>query len=442
MNRLQLLWWSLRSSLWFIPALVLLLSVVGAIGLTEFDVRLGFELQDRWPRLFGASADASRNILSAIATSMITVAGVVFSTTIVALSLAASQYSPRVLSSFSNDRFIQLVLGVFVGVFVYCLLVLRTVRGEDTGDFVPSIAIMGGIVYAVAAVVLLIFYIHHVANSIQASAIVEHIADDTQVALERLFPASVGQPAPRAEPPAAPLPLVWTVAYAANRDGYLRHVDADRLLQCAADCGRAMLLTKAMGEFVVQGTPMVMAAGADTVDEALCHRLESSITLGRQRTVEQDPAYGLQQLVDVAVKALSPGINDPTTATLCVDRVGALIRRVADRPMPAPRRFSDGALRVVVPVLDFATLVQTGLSPIVQHSRGDLLVLSAVLQAVRTVADAAAHHGDRQRALAHMARQVTRELQLVQPHRRGALVRRRARLLERMLARRARSYQN
>lgn len=436
MNRVLLLWWHLRSSLWFIPALVLLLSVSAAIGLTEFDARTGFKLTDRWPHLFGASAAASRDILSAIATSMITVAGVVFSTTIVALSLAASQYSPRVLASFSNDRFIQLVMGVFVGVFMYCLLVLRTVRGEDTGDFVPSIAIMGGILYAIAAVVLLIFYIHHVANSIQASAIVEHIADDAERALERLFPASVGHPVhERTNSAAAPLPSVWTIGYAANRDGYLRYVDTDRLLRCAAETGRVLRLPVHIGEFVTQGTPMVMVSGTEPVKEALVKHLQGGVTLGRQRTVEQDPGYGLQQLADIAVKALSPGINDPTTATLCVDRLGALMRRVARRPMPEPCRFSEGVLRVVAPVPAFAALVQTGLSPIIRHSRGDVQVLAAVLQAVRTIARDTAQYHDRKRSLANIARQVTRELQLVRPYRSGALVRRQARLLERLLER-------
>jgi hypothetical protein len=149
------------------------------------------ELQERWPRLFGASAEGARSLLSAIATSMLTVAGTVFSITLAVLSLAASQYSPRVLRSFMADRPTQLVLGVFVAVFVYCLVVLRTLRGGET-PFIPSLAVLAGILLAVAAVAFLVFFIHHLATSIEASSILARITTGTLQAVEDLFPEQVG----------------------------------------------------------------------------------------------------------------------------------------------------------------------------------------------------------------------------------------------------------
>lgn len=436
MSRLRLLWYRLRSTLWFIPSLVLLASLALALGLVEADLRLGSTPQERWPRLLDVSADAARDVLSAIATSMITVAGVVFSTTIVALSLAASQYSPRVLGSFSNDRFTQCVLGVFVGVFAYSLVVLRTVRGADAGDFVPVLAVAGAVVYALLAVLLLVFFIHHISVRLQASTIIEHIAVDAGLAIERWYPDCVAEPAACGASDVAGQPGGWALGCVAQRDGYVRHVATDMLLQCAVESERVVRLTVRIGDFVARGAPLAMVSGAAAGNASLARSLHRGIELGRQRTVEQDPAYGLQQLADVAVKALSPGINDPTTATLCVDRAGALLARLAGRPLPEPCRAVNGTLRLVAPGQDFATLVGAGLAPIVRHSRGDLLVLPAVLTAVRLIA-----HGEsdpaRLRCLAGLVRDVRRELLAAEPQARSARERRDARILERALLRRA-----
>lgn len=171
MSWLQALWIRLRSSLWFAPSLIVAASLVLAAALVEVQGSGSDELAEEWPRLLGASADGSREMLSAVATSMITVAGVVFSITVVALSLASSQYSPRILRHFMRDRTTQLVVGVFMGIFAYCLVVLRTIRGSDEFTFIPSIAVVGGMAYVLVAIGFLIYFIHHVANSIQASAI-------------------------------------------------------------------------------------------------------------------------------------------------------------------------------------------------------------------------------------------------------------------------------
>ena len=156
MNRLRSLWLDLLGSLWFVPGLMVIAGVAVALLLIELDPMVGRQLADDWPRLFGAGAEGARGMLSAIATSMITVAGVVFSVTIVALSLTASQYSPRVLRNFMSDRPTQVVLGAFVAVFAYCLVVLRTIRGGDEGAFVPSLAVLGGVLMAFVGIGLLI----------------------------------------------------------------------------------------------------------------------------------------------------------------------------------------------------------------------------------------------------------------------------------------------
>ncbi|CDS51621.1 hypothetical protein [Polaromonas sp. CG9_12] len=431
MNRLHSFWIDLRASLWFVPSLIVLGSMLAAVLMTETEGRVGTELVKRWPRLLGASADASRAILAAIATSMVTVAGVVFSITIVALSLTSTQYSPRVLRNFMRDRPTQVVLGVFMGIFAYCLIVLRTVRGAEDGDFIPSLAVLAGMVYALAGVALLIYFIHHVAQSIQAASILERIAHDTAGAIEKLFPQDIGQPAAHHPALAPVLPRDWT-AVRADQDGYVTGIDSDSVLQFALDHGRIVRLAVATGAFVVTGSPVVELSGTDAPAEDDAQRLRGWVSLAPQRAVEQDAAFGLQQLVDVALKALSPGINDPTTACMCIDRLGALLARLASRRIPDPHRMAQGRLRVIAPAPDFAAIVKLALDPVVAHSRGDLQVLGRMLDAIGFVAKASADP-QRHASLAHATRNIYRELCRVEPLIRSAPARRRARLLERSL---------
>ena len=178
----------LRSSLWFLPTLIVFGSGVLAVAFIELDSRLSFKLLTNFPRLFGAGAEGSRGMLSSIAGSMITVASVTFSITIVALSQASSQYSSRILRNFMRDRGNQAVLGVFLGVFTYCLFVLRAIRGGDEGQFIPSLSVFGALVLALVAIGFLIFFIHHVASLLQASNVIAAAAHETFQTIDRLFP--------------------------------------------------------------------------------------------------------------------------------------------------------------------------------------------------------------------------------------------------------------
>lgn len=253
---LRALWQLLHGRLWFVPAVVVSACIALALLLIEAHGWGDVNLAQRWPRLFGAGSDGARSMLTAIATSMATVAGVVFSVTIVALSLASTQYSPRVLGNFMNDRPTQFVPGVFVGVFAYCLVVLRTVRGHDSGEaFLPSYAVLGGVVLALFGVAMLIYFIHHVAASIQASSIVERIANDTADAIDALFPqpigAAVAEPPPRADERFEPR---WVLT--ARRTGYLVGVDDDGLLEFAVQHDCEVHLARRIGDFVIEGQPL------------------------------------------------------------------------------------------------------------------------------------------------------------------------------------------
>lgn len=412
-------WSRLRGSFWFTPALIVLGSMLLAMALVELGAGVDADLAGWSPRLFGAGADGSRAMLSAIATSMVTVAGVVFSITIVTLSLTATQYSPRVLRNFMRDAPTQVVLGIFVGIFAYCLVVLRTIRGGDEGAFIPSLAVLGGMAYAFVGIGVLIYFIHHVALGIQASAILDRIATDTAHAIDHLFPQQLGEP-PAAPHPPARLPAAW-VPVCAQRSGYVKFVDPEALMRIAVEEHRVLRLRISVGDHVPEGAVVAEVAGDAALPPGLAQRVRDCVALGRQRTVEQDAGFGLQQLVDVALRALSPGINDPTTACMCLNELGGLLARLARRAMPEPLRFHDGELRVIAPVPEFGAFVGVALVPVVRHSRGDLEVLAAVLRALETVC-AAGGAG----ALRQVLGEVQIELARIRPRQRGRVLRRRA----------------
>lgn len=386
MNRIRNLWLGLQASLWFVPTVVVLGCIVLALILIDLHTRVDVDLAREWPRLFGAGSDGARSMLSAIATSMITVAGVVFSVTIVALSLASSQYSPRVLRNFMSDRPTQVVLGVFVGIFAYCLVVLRTIRSsdDDGGRFLPSFAVLGGVVLAFFGVAVLIYFIHHVASSIQASSILERIARDTSEAIDRLFPQRIGMPLAPVEDCVTELPQSWH-AVAARESGYLVGVSDSGLLQFAAAHERVVRLAHCIGEFVIAGRPIACVSGVAPLAEADANALVRLFSLDRQRTVHQDAPYGVQQIVDVAVKALSPGINDPTTAMMCIDRLCALLVHLAGRHIPGPCRRDGQVLRVVAIGPDFESMAALALDPIVEHADGNAAVFVRLLEALEAL---------------------------------------------------------
>ena len=188
MNKLKQLWSNLRSSFWFMPSLIVVVSIVFAVVLIEADSAGSDRWLARWPRLFGAGAEGARGMMSTIAGSMMTVVGVTFSMILVVLALASSQYTSRILRNFMRSRVTQVVLGIFAGIFTYCLIVLRTIRGGDEGAFVPSLAVFFGFVLALGGVGALMFFIHHIASSIQASSIIASVAQETIAAIDRLFP--------------------------------------------------------------------------------------------------------------------------------------------------------------------------------------------------------------------------------------------------------------
>lgn len=374
---------SLRSSLWFIPAVIVGAAVLLALLMVELSGTVGRDLATRWPSVFGAGADGARGMLAAIAGSMITTAGVIFSITIVVLSLASTQYTSRLLGNFMRNRVNQVVLGVFVGIFAYCLVVLRTIRGGDA-EVVPTLAVFVGVLLAFVGIAYLIFFIHHIAMAIQASHILSSVARETIGVIHHRFPEEIGDGAPSVPEAPVPAPAAWHAVPAA-RSGYVTHIEGDDLMQAAVEAGVVVRLERVMGEFVVEGTPLLsVSAPAGT---ELAQRLRRRVVLSSLRTIDQDVAFGFRQLADVALKALSPGINDTTTAVMSVQWATAALAELARRHPVSPWRLDDGgALRVVAPAPTFEGLLHDTFSEIRQNAEGNVPVLRALVTGIGELA--------------------------------------------------------
>ncbi len=398
MSRLKRYWNNLRASFWFVPSLIVAFSTVLAVGLIEADSVGSRDWMADWPRLFGAGAEGARGMLATIAGSMMTVVGVTFSMTLMTLALASSQYTSRILRNFMSDHVTQVVLGIFAGVFTYCLIVLRTIRGGDEGGFVPSLSVAFSVVLAIGGIGTLIFFIHHIASSIQASSIIASVADETMRAVDRLFPGSLGlgQSGDAAGVPPPPEGKWQSVRAADN--GYIQSVDNATLIRVAREQKTIVRMERGVGDFVVEATPLVSLARDGILTDEIIAEVQAAYSIDRHRTVEQDAAFGIRQIVDIALRALSPGINDSTTAAMCVDYLTAILARIAPLPLPSSHRFEDGELRVIAIGPDFASLVAGAFDEIRGSASGNVAIMLRMLDALQTIGSLT-HDAGRRRVL-------------------------------------------
>ena len=372
-------WLAVRSSFWFVPALM----VAGSLGLAALmiyvDRTLDINLAERYPTLFGANASGARSILSAIASSMITVAGVTFSITIVALSVASNQYTPRILRNFMRDTGNQLVLGIFVSVFVYSLIVLRAIRGGDE-SFIPSYSVIVAIALSIVAIGFLIFFVHHIASMVQASTILANIYEETKGVIQEIYPDRNADSPPLQEKPAFQLGDE-SAHVLSSRTGYIQGVDEHMLIEWAEENDVVLEMVCGIGAFVTSGAPLLKVHGRAELDDAIAVKLNGAYTTNRARTIEQDPEFGFRQMVDVALKALSPGINDTTSAATALDYLGALIFHLGDRHIPPLERCANHRVRLISCGASFKSMVDESFHEIRQHARNNVAIYIKLLAA-------------------------------------------------------------
>jgi uncharacterized membrane protein len=376
--RLQLTWATLRDSLWFLPAVLTAGAALLAITLVRIEVvfRDSLPTEGRW--IMGGSADGARSVLSTVAGSLITVTGVVFSVTVVALQLASSQFTPRILRNFMADRINQLVLGVLIATFTFALLVLRVVRSSDEGEeFVPHISVSVAILLSLISIAFLIYFIHHAARSIQASVILATVTSAALDQVQRLFPQEIG------EPESEPLPMVEVPSWKAERvlaerDGYLQAVDQASLFQLGERHQILIRMAQPVGAFVVVGQVLAEVWSKEPLEADIQANIRHAFVLGEERTPEQDLEFFFLEISDMAVKALSPSINDPTTASHCLDRLTQILLAFGKRRPPPPLRTKSGSVHFLALPIDFEGAVETAFAQICHFGKDNSTIVRKI----------------------------------------------------------------
>lgn len=412
--RLHHLWEVASSGYWFVPSVMT--AAAGAMALITLYIDrhyLGWNARVGW--LYSGGSAGAGTLLSTVAGSIITVAAVVFSITIAALTQASAQFGPRLLRNFMRDTGNQVVLGTFVSTFLFCLLVLRTIHGkiEDGVAFVPQASVTVAVLLTVASIAVLIYFIHHVSVSLQAPSVVAAVRVELSRALDQLAGGQdgVSEPMDRLDANNG-VPSEFEAgsrAVTCSCDGYIQAVDYDTLMQTAEKYGLLIRLQYRAGDYMIAGNPLLHAWPAGGCNEELSKRLNDAFICGDHRTPEQDVEYSIRQMVEIAVRALSPGINDPFTAINCIDALGSAVCRIARGGLPGPYRHdAAGKLRLISPVSTFAGIADAAFNQIRQYGCESVAVTVRLLEIFRACA-VQVRSDDQRKALMHHAEMVYRQ---------------------------------
>jgi uncharacterized membrane protein len=379
----------LRTTLWVVPAIEIAIAVALFVVTYELD-RAAYHGDVDLPAWVNqGSADAARQILTAIAAAVITVVGLVFSVTIVALTLASTQFGPRILRNFIRDRGTQITLGTYVATFVYAVLTLGSVSSESR-DFVPHLSITLALVLVLVDLAVLVFFIHHVARSIQLPEVIASIAKDLASSIEAEAIAGNGPMVVESGPSETETRLRLDdggVVIPAARSGYLQFVRYETLVEIAARSNAVIELLHRPGHFVVQGLPLARVWPADRAPQ-VARGLDRFHATGAHRTLTQDLSFAIDQLVEIAIRALSPAVNDTFTALTCVDWLGDALSKLTTRWNPrAAHRDRLGYIRVIAADVSYERLVERAFDKIRQAGRGNTAVMIRQLDALARIAE-------------------------------------------------------
>ncbi|HUB15942.1 MAG TPA: DUF2254 domain-containing protein [Acetobacteraceae bacterium] len=324
----------------------------------------------------------AQEILSVIATSTMTVVSIVFAILLMTLTLASTQFSPRILISFVRDRNTQWTLGVFLGTFCYCMAAMPAARSLPT-VFVPVVTVTGAMLLTLVAVGWLVFFIHHISQSISVNNIVDRIARETEQVIDELMP----EPRRRfeARPPTIEFDAAATTLVS-QRSGYIRFIDITRLVDLGKAWRIRIRVERRVGQFIPAGVPLILVSREDRLDPLRIAELLSAFDIGPTRTLQQDVEFGVIQIVDIALRAISPAVNDPSTAISCIDQLSRVLIRWLGRAPPEPVLYDPPhVVRVVVPWIDIEGMFDTAFEQIRHYAVSDLAVSLRLLRAMMDI---------------------------------------------------------
>jgi uncharacterized membrane protein len=389
-------WEALRTTFWLVPTVLVVVAALLFVATFEIDLAAFHHrlILPYWIRT--GSADAGRQVLIAIAAAVITVVGVVFSITILALTLASQQFGPRMMRNFIRDIGNQLTLGIFVGTFVYSVLALGSITSGPHGDFVPHLSITVAEALLLVDLGVLIYFIHHIAKSIQLPEVIAGIARDLTRAIDSEFPQhdgmddeSSGVESGRTVTELLQLIDERGAVVTSNASGYLQFVGYAQLIDIASHTDSVIRLDHRPGHFIATGRPLATVWPGGAADQIALALAKAHVT-GPHRTLMQDPVFAIDQLVEIAIRALSPAVNDTFTALTCIDWLSAGLGRVSGRTLSeGVYRDRDGRVRLIETAPSYDRMVNRAFDKIRQSARGMPAVIIRMLDALTSVASAA-----------------------------------------------------
>lgn len=388
-DRLLNAWEGLRTSLWPVPVGMLLVALLLREAVSLADAMVADEEATGIWWLHSGSGDDARNLLSTLVAALITMASVMFSITMVVLSLASNQFGSRLVRTYVSDYRTQGALGIFVMTIVYCLLVLRTVEKDMPAADVPHVSVTVGLLMALACVLVLLLFLHVVARSVVADTVVRRVAQELEGSIERMLPVLDGQPP---EPPAGevlPEDLMDRAAIVrSHKEGYVQSIEYGDLVDLASRHGILVRLQFRAGVFMCRDGWLALAYPGDAVTDEVADRIRGCVAIGKGRTPTQDVEFSIRHLVDIALRALSPGINDPNTALAVIDHLrGALAQLMSKRLPTAIYRDGEGVVRAVSEYTGFNGIFDAAFHQIRQAGAGQPAVVIHLLRALARLAE-------------------------------------------------------
>jgi uncharacterized membrane protein len=378
--------YALRGGFLIRPLLISL--ALGVTGMTLSSLEESFPIMSAWVphALFPSRADPqiAQIMLAAIAGSIMTVVSIVFAILLMTLTLASMQFSPRILVSFVRDRVTQWTLGVFLGTFLYCMAALPAARSLPQ-PFAPVATVTGALILALASVIGLIYFIHHISRAVSVNHIIDRIARETEDVIDEIMPHKRGLGLRHEDMTFPPNKSEFCVLN--ELPGYICFIDFPRLLQLAKAYGLRIRVLRPVGRFVPSGVPLFTVSRKSRLTAELNAELRSAFAIGPMRTMQQDVEFGVLQIVDIALKAISPAVNDPSTAITCVDQLTRILIRWAGRaPPPALLTAPPHVVRVIIPWPDFNHLLETAFEQIRHYAASDIAVSLRILRALDDLA--------------------------------------------------------
>ncbi|HPJ12976.1 MAG TPA: DUF2254 domain-containing protein [Caldisericia bacterium] len=389
MKKLKVYFSEIKSSFWFVPVLTILVFIVLAVLMLRIDSITRFSQKGLSRYIFISSADSARSILTTIAGAMIGVAGTVFSITLVVLTLASSQFGPRLIRNFMYQRLNQIVLGSYISTYMYCLVVLNAIKDNTTVVFIPSLSVLVALLAAGANIVLLVLFIHHIAVSIQANDVIAKVSQMQSKNIDILFPKDIGTTVCKDNDECSTFhPSFYTHQQyiPGGKNGYLQYVYNESLFSIAKDTQSVIEVYSRPGVYIVKSIEVGMIYSNSTIDADIIQRIQRQFIIGNSRTQEQDVEHFIHQMVEIAERALSPGINDPYTAITCIDNLSATMVYLAQKEFPSRYIYDEeGNVRLILNVITYESVLDAAFNQIRQYSKGNPTVVIRLMEALITV---------------------------------------------------------